>query len=160
MNMFPSRRENLTEPTPTPTPNDPARKRILVESEDRAERWAIESILRDSGFDVVACGGPHVLEGGSCPLVDTGSCSAVDAADAVFFRLNLPDSANEAVLAQLKRAVRTLPIVVEVPLPRVRQVAESLEGCQVLGMPATAEDIATAISRALVGPRSEIVVQY
>jgi hypothetical protein len=151
--MFFSRRANLTEATPTPTPKDPARKRILVESEDRAERWAIESILRDSGFDVVACGGPHVLKGGTCPLVATGSCSALDGADAVFFRLNLPDAANEAVLGQIKRTAQTKPIVVEVPLPRAGQVAESLEGCLVLGMPAVAEDIIAAVSRVLVTPK-------
>jgi hypothetical protein len=153
MNLFFSRRDALREDGPTPTPRDPARKRILVESEDRAERWAIESILRDSGFDVVACGGPHVLKGGTCPLVATGSCSALEGADAVFFRLNLPDSANEAVLRQLKRTAQTKPIVVEVPLPRVSQVAESLEGCLVLGMPAVVEDIVAAVSQVLVVPK-------
>lgn len=149
MNILFWRRESLAEPVPIPSAKDPSRKLVLVESEDAAERWAIESILRASGFDAITCGGPHVLPGGRCPLVATGSCAAFEQADAVLFRLDLPDAADAAVLEAAKAKAGSTPVVVEIPEPRTRRLDTLLSGVRLLRMPAMGEDLVEALQAAL-----------
>jgi len=120
--------------------------RILVESRDLAERWAIEVILRRAGFEPASCGGPEVLPGGRCPLVAGSGCPAFTAADAVFCRLDLADAANEQILQTLKSEAGRRRVVVEVPSPRARKLAGLLEGCVVLPMPATSAAIVEAFA--------------
>jgi hypothetical protein len=122
--------------------------RVVVESRDLAERWAIESILRRAGFEVVSCSGPEQLPSGRCPLVAGEGCPAVVEADAVFYRLDLPDAANEQVLGALNAYASRRPIVVEVPQPRARQLAELLDGCRVLSTPASGAEIVSALAAA------------
>ena len=52
-------------------------------------------VIEDRGHAVVGCGGP---DGGRCPLVEDGSCSMVDSAQGVVFRLDLDDDYNRQIL--------------------------------------------------------------
>jgi len=90
-----------------------------------------------------------VLPGARCPLVVNGGCPAVAAADAVFFRLRLPDAADEAVLNALKAEAGRRPVIVEVPEPRVERLGGLLAGCRVLAMPASNDEIVEAVGQAV-----------
>ena len=147
--LFRRHEELVDNPPVFPSVEPSNHLRVLVESTDLAERWAVERTLRQAGFGVVSCGGPALLEDGSCPLVTCGDCPGAAAADAVFFRLNLPDEANEKVLRALRREVERRPVVVEVPGPRTSRLAQLLDGCQILPMPASASEMVEALSRAL-----------
>jgi hypothetical protein len=124
------------------------RPRVLIESEDFAERWAIEAEFNAAGFDVVSCGGPSTLAHGTCTLVATGACPAVAGADVVFHRLSPFDPASAAVLESLRRAYPTTPIVVEVPQPSVPRFAELLDGCAIIAYPATPARMVAAMREA------------
>lgn len=128
--------------------------RVLVESEDLAERWAIGTILRNEGFDVIACGGPHLLEGGACPLASGQDCAAAACADAVLYCLNLPDAVNQGVLGALRDRWPGRPLVVEVPEPRAEKAGPTLAGCHVLFAPASGSEIVDAVTAAVAAGRS------
>lgn len=137
-----------SEPAPPVWETTSRRLKVLVESEDMAERWAITRVFKESGFEVVACGGPHTLAGGSCRLIADGVCPTAAGADVVFHRFNLGDAAHEEVLLALKKTYPTTPIVVEIPEPQSRRFAQLLEGCQVVFMPAGRAAMVTAITQA------------
>lgn len=150
LNAIFNRGDPLAEPLPVVGPREPGRPRVLVESTDMAERYSIASILSREGFDVVTCGGPEVL-GKPCPLISGAACQAVSSADTVFYRLDLPDAENEAILRALKSEAEKRPVVVEVPGPRADQMTELLEGCRVLRMPASVAQMVAAITEATAG---------
>ena len=125
------------------------RRRVLVESEDLAERWAIDQELSAAGFDVVSCGGPSTLAGGVCTLHATGSCPAAAGADVIFHRLGPLDPGAAQVLTELKVAYPTTPIVVEIPDPDRARFADLLEGCRLVSMPAQPATMVAALKAAV-----------
>jgi len=124
------------------------RLKVLVESEDMAERWAITDAFKEAGFDVAACGGPYRLAAGSCSLVADGVCPTAAGADVIFHRFNLGDAAHEEVLVALKRTYPRTPIVVEIPEPQSKRFAQLLDGCQVVFMPVGGAALVAAITQA------------
>jgi hypothetical protein len=126
--------------------------KVLVETNDRAERWAITEELKAAGFDTVSCGGPYSLHGGECALVAGGGCPAAAGADAIFHRLNPANPSNREVLVALKRTYPETPIVVEIPQPDLRRFSDALDGCNTVLMPADAPTMVAAIRRAVRAP--------
>jgi hypothetical protein len=58
------------------------RPRVLVESSDAAEQWAMEEALRGAGYEVAVCDGPSVY-GAPWPLVRQGECALAAGADVI-----------------------------------------------------------------------------
>lgn len=126
--------------------------KVLVETSDGAERWAITEELKAAGFDTVSCGGPYSLHRGECPLVAGGACPAAASADAIFHRLNPANPANREILVALKRTYPDTPIVVEIPQPDLRRFADELDACDIVLTPADAPAMVAAIRRAVTAP--------
>jgi hypothetical protein len=107
--------------------------RVLVELADPGARQFHTELFRAHGFEVAACGGPHTLGEAGCPLVTQGSCALVDAADVVYFDLDLNDEAEVAVFDALRSAVvPEMPVVVEVPQDVAHRHADRLTGATVI----------------------------
>ena len=107
--------------------------RVLVELADPSARQFHTELFRAHGFEVAACGGPHTLGEAGCPLVTRGSCPLVDAADVVYFDLDLDDDAEVAVFDALRSVVvPEKPVVVEVPQAVAHRHADRLTGTTVI----------------------------
>lgn len=113
---------------------DAQRPRVLVESADGAERWAIDRILRDAGYDVATCAGPEGHRA-ACPLVVHGRCALAARADVILNTLRLGHPDNVDVLNALSTHYPDTPVVVEVPAPEALARAELLRGFRVASCP-------------------------
>lgn len=122
--------------------------RVLIEGTEWSTREILGSILREEGYDVIACPGPEGT-GSRCTLVATGDCDAVVDADVIVHTLRHTDARNREVLVSLKRRYPDTPVVVEVPLPRVEQFREDFADCHVVPYPMTAESLLPAVREAL-----------
>lgn len=120
------------------------RPRVLVESSDAAEQWAMEEALRAAGYEVAVCDGPGVY-GSPCPLVQTGECALAAGADVIVngFPLGLPD--NQDVLWALQERCPATPVIVEARRHEVERYATLLEGCQIMPFSLTTAGLLSAV---------------
>lgn len=105
--------------------------RVLVESSDAVEQWAMEEALRDAGYEVAVCDGPTVY-GSPCPLAQGGGCALAAGADAVVngFALGVPE--NRDVIRALQECCPATPVIVEARRHEVDRYADLLDGCQIM----------------------------
>lgn len=143
--------------------------RILVEHPDRGELWARAEILREAGYQVSTCAGPHVAcasqpgtgtaaqlpedvaplgaeERLVCPLAAGGDCLLVEGADVVVTTTELVDSA--AILAAHRDAGRR-SIVVEGPAPALVRAGDIVAGAILVEEPVTEFRLLAAVREAL-----------
>ena len=120
------------------------RPRVLVESSDAAEQWAMEEALRGAGYEVAVCDGPSVY-GAPCPLVRQGECALAAGADVIVngFPLGVPD--NQDVIGALQERCPATPVIVEARRHEVEKFAELLEGCQVMPFSVTTAVLLSAV---------------
>jgi len=140
---------------PSFAPGASARKRVVVEGGDGAERWILARALHEAGFDVVRCGGP-AENGGPCPLVAGRGCDAVERADGVVNLLGLRSPDGEEILRAVRAAAPHAGIVAQVtPFDRER-LAPLLADCEcyVVSPRATADALTSTVVRATSPARS------
>lgn len=127
-------------------PRNRAGPRALVECDDPAVQDGLVRALREEGYDVAACAGPHARGSGVCPLVERGECGLVADADVVVHVLDGADERHRAVLAAVRDSANT-PVVVEVTTAGGDDVA--FAGCQRVPYPITRTTLLAAVDRAL-----------
>src|SRR5450631_3908775 len=113
--------------------------RVLVEHPDEAAGLAIASGLRFAGYAVAICPGPRGR--GRCPLTGPAGCAPAHAADVVVCSLGYEREAAREILRELRTRYPGTPMVVEVPPDVDAELAELLDGCDLLPAPATPEQV-------------------
>jgi CheY-like chemotaxis protein len=125
--------------------------RVLIEATEWGTRAQIASILRDEGYETVACPGPEG-SGQRCSLAAGHGCGAAEEVDVVVHALRSWDPRNLEALRALRQRLPTTPVVVEVPpAERARREIE-LAGCVVLDAPFTPASLVAAVAHATAGP--------
>jgi hypothetical protein len=122
------------------------RRRVLIESADRALAVSDFRFLVDAGFEVATCAGPG-HDATSCPLLRGETCELVTQADVVVHALD-PDL---HIAAAIKRARPELPVIVQRPRVRQGEPRPVPDGCVALDMPCSVTGQLEAVRRA-VGP--------
>jgi hypothetical protein len=129
-----------------PSP-DRSRTRVLVESSDAADQWALGKVLRTAGYEVAVCDGPSVF-GAPCPLVRGGDCALAAGADVIVNLFHLDERANQDVIRALRAYRPATPVVVESrPKERDRH-ADVLNGCRFVSGPLTSKGMLAAVNDA------------
>ena len=93
--------------TPLPTTSwDPgsAPPRVLVECDDDAVSWAVETALGRAGYEVATCSGPS--ETARCSLIDSGRCELQAGADVI---VNCLDGGNDDARSVARRTTAAYP---------------------------------------------------
>jgi len=129
----------------------PGGKRVLIESGDWAQQETLARILQRAGYDTAVCDGPEVSDT-RCNLVDEGECSGCRGADVIVHALRHSDPRNREVLLEIQTRFPHVPLIVEVPGPRVDRYPEDFDGCIVIPQPMTSDRLLDAISEALTDP--------
>lgn len=122
------------------------RPRVLVECDDRAVTWAMESALARAGYEVASCPGPS--SEAPCALVETGGCDLQAGADVI---VNCLDSDARTGRPLAHRTVETYPehpLVVDVT-PISRTDGSVPEGATPLVSPWSSAKLVTAVDAAL-----------
>ncbi len=143
-------KQNIEPPVWTGT----AGRRVLIEASDWAQQETLTRILRRAGYDTVACDGPEG-KNSRCRLVVNGECRGCSGADVVVHALRHSDPRNRDVLLAIQAHYPDLPLIVEVPGPRVERYPDDFAGCVVIPQPMTSELLLAAISEALTRPEAE-----
>ena len=102
-----------------PGPHD--RPRILVEVP--GGRWHAEGAAKQAGYQVLACPGPRPGPGGRCPLLEGGTCSLADDADAIVVSLAI-DGPGAAILDAHRVQHPDTPVCVSSIRPSDLEAAE------------------------------------
>ena len=121
------------------------RKRVLVESPDRAELWAYAETLRDAGYNVATCTGEHPGGHDRCPLLEVGRCGLVEGADVVVSTCSIPR--GDKLLAVLS-AEGSTPVVFEAPKPDFERYDSATENVTLVPTPVTEQSLLDAVARA------------
>ncbi len=104
--------------------------------EERFDRHAIEGM----GHRVEVCHGPGVHE--QCPLLEEGTCTLVDEAHGVVFKLDLDREYHRQILARYKETLGDdTPIAVAVRPSQETAYAELLDGLYVWSHQPTAAEL-------------------
>jgi hypothetical protein len=134
----------------------PGKPRLLVEDASGVAAISDHSLFREAGFDVAVCGGPDGT--GPCPLVAGGHCELAEAADVVFYALDIDEPLGREVLQAHLRPPASRPVVVA---PRHRavddlvgDVLEAASACTVLHPATSVGGQIRALRRALVGRKA------
>lgn len=120
------------------------RTRVLVESSDAVEQWALETALGDAGYDVAVCDGPS-YHGAPCPLIRTGDCPVAAGADVIVNRFRLCEPANQDVLRAVRSHWPATPVIIEATPQEREHHAELLAGCDVMAGPQSTAGLLAAI---------------
>jgi CheY-like chemotaxis protein len=115
----------------TPQSDDPLR--VLIETNDVAQAWALQGVLEDAGHQVAWCEGPTANR--PCPLVTEGRCSLVHQADVVLHDLRLSSATYGEVLAALRERSPETPVLVAATEMEASSHADRLAGCHTLTQP-------------------------
>ena len=127
------------------------RPRVLVEDPDGAVRDAMRRLLEREGFDVALCSGPQDMGRRECPAVRGEGCALAAGADVVYTSLADADTQSREVVGALRTLYPDTPLVTEIPQPKHRELAESLDGCHVTYVPVGRHEMTAAIRAALDG---------
>lgn len=134
------------EATPTDWSGSPVGARVLVEEEDASVRSAIVEALQDAGFQTAECAGPGRDGERRCPLVEGGSCDAVDHAAAVL-QVFTP---SHDEMAKVREAIHArspdTPVVVMAPRTTADRHADLLVRTTVCSAPLTRRGVVTAVA--------------
>jgi EmrB/QacA subfamily drug resistance transporter len=126
-----------------------ARGRVLLETADAAEAWAVRRILGRAGYEVAWCPGPEGESERSCPLVTSGTCPLVDRADAVVSTLSVDHGRSREVLEALATRGSMLPVIVSCTPFQGRSWPSSLQGLRPLTVPVTPTKLLAALDAAV-----------
>lgn len=93
-----------------------ASTRVLVEHAEPAAREMIVRGLRERGYEVVSCGGPHGhgdtgTEG--CPVLHGERCPGVDGADVIVSSLNLTRQQERTIVRTIADDPTSPPVHIE-----------------------------------------------
>jgi len=121
--------------------------RVLIEAGDWAQQESLARILQDAGYATASCDGPEA--GMRCSLVAGSGCSGCREADVVVHALRHSDPRNREVLLEVRQRFPDLPLIVEVPGPRVDRYPDDFVGCIVIPQPMTTSHLLAAVSEAL-----------
>jgi hypothetical protein len=133
---------------------DHDRPRILLESPDGAEAYAVWKLLHRRGYGFSWCPGPRD-DAEECALARTGQCPLVDTADAVVSTLDLSTSCCRAVAMELDRVAVGIPVVVVQPgVQAAKWAADELSACHIVSGPLTQEVLNDSLCMA--GPDSPL----
>jgi len=132
----------------------PTGQRVLIEAGDWALEKSLARILQQAGYATASCDGPE--SGIRCRLVAGGGCSGCREADVVVHALRHSDSRNREVLLEIRKRFPDLPLIVEVPAPRVERFPDDFDGCIVIPQPMTTELLLRALSEALGPTETEV----
>ncbi len=124
----------------------PAGKRVLIEAGDWAQQESLSRILEKAGYQTACCDGPE--DGARCGLVAGSGCSGCSDADVVVHTLRHSDPRNREVLLEIRKRFPDLPLIVEVPGPRVERYPDDFAGCIVIPQPMTTSRLLAAVSEA------------
>jgi hypothetical protein len=102
---------------------------------ERFERKLLEGM----GHRVEVCHGADAH--GSCPLVEEGTCEAVDAARGVVFKLDLDKPYHRKILERYRSAVGSKPLAVAVKPGQENTYSDLLEGCYLWNHQPTTADL-------------------
>ncbi|MDH3755195.1 MAG: hypothetical protein OEU32_15090 [Acidimicrobiia bacterium] len=138
----------MSRPIDPPTFEPTTKPRVLIEATEWAMRESMATVVRNAGYEVAACAGPEGTDQ-PCALIADGICPAVENADIVVHLLRHQDLRNRDVLRNLRRRHPNLPVVVQVPEPRVSAFPEDFAGCHLLPFPAGPGALRETIDRAL-----------
>lgn len=135
-------------PPTFPSDAPPGRPRVVVECADPAYADLLAATIRELGIGVVVCPGPEGLGGaGGCPLVRSGTCEAVEAADLVVSSLRVDHPEEAAVLGALASRGTTIKVLIERPTDATRRLADRVGWPTVL--PLSREELRAAVLEAL-----------
>jgi len=127
--------------------DNPTGQRVLIEAADWALEKSLAHILQQAGYVTASCDGPE--SGVRCRLVAGGGCSGCREADVVVHTLRHSDLRNREVLLEIRKRFPDLPLIVEVPAPRVERYPDDFDGCIVIPQPMTEALLLSALSEAL-----------
>lgn len=104
------REQRSAELPPATWPSGEAQQlRVVLEGSPDERTGEVLEALQGAGFDVAVCHGPSVEA--ACPLVEHGSCSLIDGADAVVNMLGVADEENCEILVELQDVTPRVPVV-------------------------------------------------
>lgn len=131
----------LSAPSPPPRPS-----RVLVEMRGTALAEAVQTRLREEGYQVALCS-PSANLGATCPLVEGRHCPLADRADIIVHALGVEDAEGRSVLDAHIRSHPQIPRVVV-----TRTGGEGLSGTDhqvIIGGSLTQESLLSAIEGVL-----------
>jgi hypothetical protein len=128
---------------PNPQPWRWSHPRVLVEHPDEQAGLAISSGLRFAGYAVAICPGP--AGHGKCPLTGPAGCAPAHEADVVVCSLGYEKEQAREILSELRVRYPGTPLLVEPPSEVDEELSRLLEGCHVLPVAATPEQVVAAV---------------
>jgi CheY-like chemotaxis protein len=108
-----------------------ANRRVVIENADGLGAVAQGLALHQAGFDVAICGGPELLAGHRCPVVEGERCALLEDADVVVHDLDVDEAQGREVLAAIRGRYPDLPVVLELPTEVAQRHSALLAGCHV-----------------------------
>lgn len=124
--------------------------RVLIEAAEWGTREHIASILRDEGYETVACPGPEG-SGQRCSLASGHGCGVAEDVDVVVHALGSWDLRNVEALRALRRRLPDTPVVVEASEAEAARRRDELAGCTVIEPTCSGPELVAAVAAALTG---------
>lgn len=131
-------------PQPWPWVGQP---RVLIEHADESAGLALAAVLREAGFAVAVCPGPHQPE--RCPLTGPEGCAVAHGADAIVSSLGVERPETREVLLALRARCPKTPLVVEIAPDQEAEWRGLVKGCELVVTPVAPEELVAVVQRAL-----------
>jgi hypothetical protein len=125
----------------------PERPRVLIEHPDPDAGLELAVAIRRAGCTVGICRGPDATGDlpTRCPLHGLEPCVAVEGADLVVTALDLDREEARRVLEGLRTRYPSTPLAVLATVGQTLELGSLLEGCTVLPVTATPEQVAAHV---------------
>jgi hypothetical protein len=125
----------------------PGRPRVLIEHPDPDSGLELAAAIRRAGCTVGICRGPDPTADPPtrCPLHGLEPCVVVEGADLVVTALDLDREEARQVLDGLRTRYPSTPIAVLATVGQTVELRGLLEGCTVLPVAATPEQVAAEV---------------
>jgi hypothetical protein len=123
------------------------RPRVLIEHRDPDSGLELAAAIRRAGCTVGICRGPDATADPPtrCPLHGLEPCVAVEGADLVVTALDLDGEEAREVLDGLRTRYPSTPLTVLATVDQAIELGGLLEGCTVLPVAATPEQVAAEV---------------
>ncbi len=125
----------------------PGRPRVLIEHRDPDAGLELAAAIRRAGCTVGICRGPDATADRPtrCPLHGLEPCVAVEGADLVVTALDLDHEEARRVLEGLRTRYPSTPLTVLATEGQTSELGGLLEGCTVLSVATTPEQVAAEV---------------
>ena len=129
----------------------PERPRVLIEHPDPDSGLELATAIRRAGCTVGICRGPDTTADPPirCPLHGLEPCVAVEGADLVVTALDLDREDARQVLDGLRTRYPSTPLTVLATVGQTIELGDLLEGCTVLPIAASPEQVAAEVLSSL-----------